>query len=68
MGVDALGGELLWTYPIDKTTAVIPTPIIKGAAAIAKDCVATSDVAKREVNVFVNTVMVHSSWLRPRAT
>lgn len=30
MGVDALGGELLWTYPIDKTTAVIPTPIIKG--------------------------------------
>ncbi len=23
-------GELLWEFPIDKTTAVIPTPIIKG--------------------------------------
>jgi outer membrane protein assembly factor BamB len=30
MGVDAEDGKLLWTYPIDKTTAVIPTPIIKG--------------------------------------
>ena len=30
MGVDAATGKLLWTYPIDKTTAVIPTPIVKG--------------------------------------
>jgi outer membrane protein assembly factor BamB len=30
MGVDAASGKLLWTYPIDKTTAVIPTPIVKG--------------------------------------
>jgi outer membrane protein assembly factor BamB len=30
IGVDAATGKLLWTYPIDKTTAVIPTPIVKG--------------------------------------
>jgi len=27
--VDAKTGRFLWAYPIDKTTAVIPTPIIK---------------------------------------
>lgn len=30
MGVRAKDGELLWTYDIEQTTAVIPTPIIKG--------------------------------------
>ena len=30
LGVDADTGTLLWTYPIDQTTAVIPTPIVKG--------------------------------------
>jgi hypothetical protein len=30
IGIDAQTGKLLWTYPIDKTTAVIPTPIVKG--------------------------------------
>ena len=30
MGVRASDGELLWTYDIDKTTAVIPSPIIDG--------------------------------------
>jgi len=30
MGVDAETGELLWTYPIARTTAVIPTPIVTG--------------------------------------
>ncbi len=30
IGVSAKEGALLWTYPIDKTTAVIPTPIVKG--------------------------------------
>lgn len=30
MGVRASDGELLWTYDIEKTTAVIPTPIIRG--------------------------------------
>jgi outer membrane protein assembly factor BamB len=30
IGIDAKTGKLLWTYPIDKTTAVIPTPIVKG--------------------------------------
>ncbi len=29
IGVDAKTGKLLWTYPIEKTTAVIPTPIIR---------------------------------------
>jgi outer membrane protein assembly factor BamB len=29
LAVDAETGALLWTYPIDKTTAVIPTPIIR---------------------------------------
>jgi outer membrane protein assembly factor BamB len=29
LGVDAKTGKLLWTYPIDRTTAVIPTPIVK---------------------------------------
>ena len=29
MGVRAKDGKLLWTYDIDKTTAVIPTPIIR---------------------------------------
>jgi outer membrane protein assembly factor BamB len=28
-GVDAETGELLWTYPFERTTAVIPTPIIR---------------------------------------
>jgi len=30
LGIDAATGTLLWTYPIDKTTAVIPTPIVRG--------------------------------------
>jgi outer membrane protein assembly factor BamB len=30
IGVDAKSGKLLWGYPIDQTTAVIPTPIVKG--------------------------------------
>lgn len=30
MGVRATDGELLWSYPIEKTTAVIPTPILRG--------------------------------------
>lgn len=29
LGVDAETGKLLWTYPIDKTTAVIPSPIVR---------------------------------------
>lgn len=29
MGVRADDGELLWTYDIDRTTAVIPTPIVR---------------------------------------
>jgi len=29
IGIDAQTGKLLWTYPIDKTTAVIPTPIVR---------------------------------------
>jgi outer membrane protein assembly factor BamB len=30
LGVRAEDGQLLWTYPIDRTTAVIPTPIVRG--------------------------------------
>ncbi|ADB18768.1 FOG: WD40 repeat-like protein [Pirellula staleyi DSM 6068] len=30
LGVRASDGKLLWSYEIDKTTAVIPTPIVKG--------------------------------------
>jgi outer membrane protein assembly factor BamB len=30
MGVRASDGKLLWTYDIQKTTAVIPTPIVRG--------------------------------------
>jgi len=30
MGVRASDGELMWTFDIDKTTAVIPSPIIQG--------------------------------------
>ena len=29
LGVEADTGKLLWSYPIDKTTAVIPTPIVR---------------------------------------
>lgn len=29
LGVDASTGKVLWTYPIDRTTAVIPTPIVR---------------------------------------
>jgi outer membrane protein assembly factor BamB len=29
LGVDAATGTLLWTYPIERTTAVIPTPIVR---------------------------------------
>ena len=28
-GIDAETGRLLWTYPIEQTTAVIPTPIVR---------------------------------------
>lgn len=30
MGVRAEDGKLLWSYPIEKTTCVIPSPIIRG--------------------------------------
>mgnify|MGYP006273116923 CR=1 FL=1 len=30
LGVDARTGTLLWTYPIEQTVAVIPTPIVRG--------------------------------------
>jgi outer membrane protein assembly factor BamB len=30
IGVRAENGERLWHYPIDRTTAVIPTPIVRG--------------------------------------
>lgn len=30
MGVRADDGKLLWSYPVEKTTAIAPTPIIKG--------------------------------------
>lgn len=30
MGISPTDGKLLWTYDIEKTTAVIPTPIIRG--------------------------------------
>ncbi len=30
LGVNAKDGKLLWSYPIDKTTSVIPTPIVRG--------------------------------------
>jgi outer membrane protein assembly factor BamB len=30
LGVRAEDGKVLWSYPIEKTTAVIPTPIIRG--------------------------------------
>jgi outer membrane protein assembly factor BamB len=30
IGVRAADGKVLWTYPIDRTTAVIPTPIVRG--------------------------------------
>jgi outer membrane protein assembly factor BamB len=30
LGVRASDGKLMWSYPIDKTTAVIPTPIVRG--------------------------------------
>lgn len=30
IGVDARTGGLLWTYPVERTTAIIPTPIIRG--------------------------------------
>jgi outer membrane protein assembly factor BamB len=30
IGVRARDGQWLWSYPIEKTTAVIPTPIVRG--------------------------------------
>lgn len=30
LGVRAKDGKVLWSYPIDRTTAVIPTPIVRG--------------------------------------
>ncbi|MFM7184441.1 MAG: PQQ-binding-like beta-propeller repeat protein [Planctomycetota bacterium] len=29
IGVDAVTGSLLWSYPVEKTTAIIPTPIVR---------------------------------------
>ena len=34
IGVSAKDGKVLWSYPIDKTTAVIPTPIVRGDLVI----------------------------------
>jgi outer membrane protein assembly factor BamB len=33
IGVRADDGKVLWSYPIEKTTAVIPTPIVRGDLA-----------------------------------
>ncbi len=30
IGVRASDGKLLWQYPVDRTTAIIPTPIVRG--------------------------------------
>lgn len=30
IGVRATDGKLLWDYPVDKTTAIIPTPLVRG--------------------------------------
>lgn len=30
LGIRAGDGKVMWTYPIDRTTAVIPTPIVRG--------------------------------------
>ncbi|MCC7084345.1 MAG: PQQ-like beta-propeller repeat protein [Pirellulales bacterium] len=30
LGVRATDGKLLWSYPLEKSTAVIPTPIVRG--------------------------------------
>jgi outer membrane protein assembly factor BamB len=30
IGVRASDGKLLWEYPVDRTTAIIPTPIVRG--------------------------------------
>jgi outer membrane protein assembly factor BamB len=30
LGVRAADGHVLWSYPIEKTTAVIPTPVVRG--------------------------------------
>ena len=30
IGVSAEDGKVMWSYPIEKTTAVIPTPIVRG--------------------------------------
>ena len=35
LGVRATDGKLLWSYPMDKTTAIIPTPIVKGDLVFA---------------------------------
>lgn len=59
-GVRAEDGKLLWNYPIEKTTAVIPTPIVRGdlvffcagynrGGALLKQAPSTDGVSMQEV-------------------
>jgi outer membrane protein assembly factor BamB len=59
--VDAETGELLWSYPIDQTTAVIPTPIVRdnlvffaagygrGGALLGQHVAASGSIEMKEV-------------------
>ncbi len=59
--VDAETGELLWSYPIDQTTAVIPTPIVRenlvffaagygrGGALVRQNVAASGAIVMQEV-------------------
>ncbi len=59
--VDAETGELLWSYPIDQTTAVIPTPIVRenlvffaagygrGGALVRQSVAASGAIVMQEV-------------------
>lgn len=69
MGIDAADGKLLWDYDIEKTTAVIPTPIVNGdlvffavgygrGGALLKQ-VATGDGVKVEEVYGLNTKLAN---------
>ena len=61
IGIRAADGKLLWDYPIEKTTAVCPTPIIKGdlvfiAAGYKRGGALIRQVPKGDGNVAIEEV------------
>jgi outer membrane protein assembly factor BamB len=67
IGVRAKDGKLLWTYPIDKTTAVIPTPIVRGDLVFFSAGYGRGGALLRQVPASDDTVKVEEVYPLNRA-